>query len=251
MKLIENLNLDNADGRDKVITEAGHDVLEIKNCNIKLIDNNPTSGTGAAGLDVRACQLVKLTNVVIEGVNVVRKFAYGVRSGYSNTLAAENKYLEYDRVTIKNLGAPVPAYDKFNHDCNAFEGGERIRLKDCVFDSATDACMDGKIKVIEAKRTKFKNSYRLIRHWNSCQATFVDCEFDTTFEHFWHYDNTCVTRLFNCKFAQPMKTSFENTPGQIITLTSDPLTDPWFAASIVAPKRLNLTQEQLDWLKAL
>lgn len=247
-KLIENVNLSNADGKDKILTEKGHDVLEIKNSTLKVIDSNPTSGSGVAALDVRACGLVKLTNVVIEGVNIIRKYAYGVRSGYSNTPADENKYLEYDRVTIKNFGAPVPAYDKVNHDCNAFEGGERIRLKDCVFDGATDACMDGKIKVIEAKRCHFKNSYRLIRHWESCQSTFVECTFDTPFQHFWHYDNKCKTRLFKCEFKQPIKTDFENSAGIIEILTTDPLTDDWFKPT---PKKLNLTKEQLEYLAEL
>lgn len=224
MRVIENFKIDNR--KDPLIKEVGHDHLIIRNGTIDLYDLEPTSSSGLVGLDIRKCALVEIQNVRITGHDLKRKYAYGLRSGYSNTPSEANTKVLISNCFIGGFG-PLNAGYNLNRDCIASEGGDDLWIKDSVLDGASDGCTDCKTKNLSVARSSFKNSYRLVREWNT-QGTFSNCTFDTPGDHFWFYSNLSKAILFNCTFKQPMKTSFDQSPGIIQTVTTEPLTNPWF-----------------------
>jgi hypothetical protein len=229
MKTIEGIDFENAsDGRDKLLTVSDEDEVLIKNCTFYVTDNKPTSTTGLVAIDARRIRLLRLENVRIIPVKIQRKFVYGLRAGFSGIPGDIVKSIEMDRVTIGDFG-PVASDYTVNRDAISIEGGQNIRLKDCIFLGAADGIIDSKMLLIQAKRCVFSNSHRLIRQWPNVKSFFSECSFSTPAEHLWHQDKTCQTTFYKCGFDKPLVSSNENGMGSIFSVAIDPLTDTWFS----------------------
>ncbi len=240
MKIIENFNIS---GKEKAIVESGHDHLIIRNGVIEMLELDPASTSGLVGMDIRGCQLVEIINVTVKAVNLKRKYAYGLRSGYSGDVNSYNKKVLIDHCSFTGLGPLNPGYD-LNRDCIASEGGDDLWIKDTIFDGASDAAIDCKTKNLKAARCQLNSTYRLIRAWAGNTTMIDDCVFNTTAEHLWHYSNAAKTILYKPTFVQPMKTSYDQSPGVIQHVSVNPLTDPWFAQTVTPIDRLIALQTE-------
>ena len=233
-KLIEGQTFNN---KEKSITEADHDVLTIRNCTINITELNPASKTAITGLDIRRCGEVNIENVTIKAVGLQRKYAYALRAGYSNNGVPVdgNKIIKISNCNWSGFG-PLNAGYNLNRDIMALEAGDEVWIKDSILGDSTDAIGDCKIPIIKVARTKSISGYRQWRRWGNGTTTLADCEFDTKGEHFWFQTANGKIVLFNPKFAQPMKTSFDQAMGVIQNVTTNPLTDPWFSSSAPVPQ---------------
>ena len=232
-KIIEGLTINN---KEKSITEADHDVLTIRNCTINITELNAASTTAITGLDIKRCGEVNIENVTIKAVGLQRKYAYALRAGYSNNGVPVdgNKIIKISNCNWSGFG-PANAGYNLNRDIMALEAGEEVWIKDCIFDGATDAVLDCKVKTVKVARTKMKNTYRLNRVWGGATLTLADCESDTTGEHLWFYNASSKAIIYNHKFVQPLKTSYDQAMGVIQNVNTNPLTDPWFSSSGAQP----------------
>ncbi len=248
MKIIENVTFDN---QEKAITEAGHDHLLITKVNVNATETNQNATTSLYGGDVRRCTLVDVDTYIFQATDILRKYAYGFRFGYSGIPGDSNGLVRIKNSFIKGLGPASSDYSKNNRDGIALEGGE-LWMMNSIISDVSDACIDAKGSV-KAKNCKFEKGYRDIRIWPGQTVILSNCKVGSV----WFQDNTGKLILFNT----PMPTIENNsTPGIVEVVTVDPLTDPWFEPTVPAPpldfSRLILAQQgkieaELEFLSAL
>ena len=193
--------------------------------------------------------LQKSKNLLFENVKITgggladTKYAYGFRIGYSGQpdLACDGVY--FDNVDISGFGPPSSNYNSFNRDGVAVErANKNILVKNSRFDGFTDACWDCKSNV-QFQHCLFRDAYRLQRVWSGVTNIYSDCTFElasTTNKFFWIDGPTANVILYNCKFTVDGNYVLDSFPGtyvdldngatlaQIKTVTSNPLTDPFF-----------------------
>ena len=236
-KVIENVTFTN---QERAIVEAGHDLLTIKNVNINMVELNATSTSATLGCDLRKNKLVDIDTLNIKAVDLKRKYAYGLRLGYSGDATSGNELVRMKNSYIDGFGPSNQGdYNKSNRDGVALEFGE-LWLKNTVIASVSDACIDAKGPV-KAQNCVFKNGYRDIRIWPGQTVILSNCQVGTV----WFKDNTGTLILYNTMMPSVETDSGSASVPKVIS--ENPLNQEWFTGI----KRLNLTAEQLEWLKAL
>lgn len=224
--------------KNKTITKQDRGIVLLNEATA-LIEQCTIEGC-RVGLDARGCGTVDIKNSKFIGGGLAdQKYAYGIRLGYSNQPDQANTLVRIQDCEFRGFGNPSGDYAVYNRDHIASEVGNTLWVKDSVFDTATDACIDAK-GMLKLKKCSFKNSHRLIRVWDNTTVIAVDCHFFSAPSHeiFWFYNKTSKLILKNCTFdgAQALKKEKiggdSTTPDQIIanqiSYPADVKLDTWF-----------------------